>query len=134
MAADGVITIRSASGPEETMNKVEAQVRALGMTAFAHVDHAAGAAAVGLPLRPTDLVIFGAAKAGTPLMQSVQTIGLDLPLRILVWQDDSGATWLSHNDPGWLVRRHGLDDEGAKATVNAMTTALNAIARAATGR
>src|SRR5262249_32987655 len=134
MAADGVITIRSASGPEETMNKVEAQVRALGMTVFARIDHAAGAAAVGLPLRPTDLLIFGNAKAGTPLMQSVQTIGLDLPLRILVWQDGSGSTWLSYNDPRWLVRRHGLDEEGTKTTVNAMTSALDAIARKATER
>src|SRR5262249_11947927 len=132
MAADGLITIRSASGPEETMNKFEAQVRAQGMTVFAHIDHAAGAAAAGLALRPTELLIFGTAKAGTPLMQSVQTIGSDLPLRVLVWQDAAGSTWLSYNDPGWLVRRHGLDDEVAKTTVDAMTAALNAIARTAT--
>src|SRR5262249_6419009 len=132
MAADGVITIPSGFGPEETMNKIEAQVRAQGMTVFAHIDHAAGAAAAGLPLRPTELLIFGTAKIGTPLMQSVQTIGIDLPHRILVWQDGSGSTWLSYNDPRWLVRRHGLDDEGTKTAVDAMTTALNAIARAAT--
>ena len=132
MAAHGVITIPSGFGPEETMNRIEAQVRAQGMTVFAHIDHAAGAAAARLPLRPTDLLIFGTAKVGTPLMQSVQTIGIDLPLRVLVWQDGSGSTWLSYNDPRWLVRRHGLDDEGAKTTVDAMTTALNAIARTAT--
>jgi uncharacterized protein (DUF302 family) len=74
MAADGLITIKSAFGPQETMNRLEAEVRAKGMTVFAHVDHAAGAAAVGLPLRPTDLLIFGNAKGGTPLMQAAQAI------------------------------------------------------------
>jgi uncharacterized protein (DUF302 family) len=131
MAADGLITIRSAYGPEETMNRFEAEVRAKGMTVFAHIDHAAGAAAVGLPLRPTDLLIFGNAKGGTPLMQQVQTIGIDLPLKALVWQDASGASWLSYNDPGWTVQRHGLDEQ-AKATVDAMTSALQAIAGKAT--
>lgn len=131
MAVDGLITIKSAFGPEETMNRFEAEVRAKGMTVFAHIDHAAGAAAIGLSLQPTDLLIFGNAKAGTPLMQSLQTIGIDLPLKALVWQDQSGTTWLSYNDPAFLVRRHGLD-ETAKATVNAMVAALNAVASKAT--
>ena len=131
MAADGLITIKSAFGPEETMKRLEAEVRAKGMTVFAHVDHAAGAAAVGLPLRPTDLLIFGNAKGGTPLMQSVQTIGIDLPLKALVWQDPSGTTWLSYNDPAWLTHRHGVGED-AKPVVNAVTTALNALATKAT--
>ena len=131
MATDGLITVKSSFGPEETMNRYEAEVRAKGMTVFAHVDHAAGAAAAGLPLRPTDLLIFGNAKGGTPLMQSVQTIGIDLPLKALVWQDVSGATWLSYNDPAYLTRRHGLD-ETANATVTAMSGALKAIATKAT--
>jgi len=83
MAVDGLITLRSAFDPKETMARLEAEVRAKGMTVFAHIDHAAGAAAAGLPLRPTDLLIFGAAKGGTPLMQAVQTIGIDLPLKAL---------------------------------------------------
>jgi uncharacterized protein (DUF302 family) len=131
MAANGLITIRSSYGPEETMNRFEAEVLASGMTVFAHIDHAAGAAAVGLPLRPTDLLIFGNAKGGTPLMQQVQTIGIDLPLKALVWQDASGTTWLSYNDPASAAQRHGLDDT-AKATINAMTSALEAIADKAT--
>jgi uncharacterized protein (DUF302 family) len=131
MATDGLITVKSSFGPEETMNRYEAEVRAKGMTLFAHVDHAAGAAAVGLPLRPTDLLIFGNAKGGTPLMQSVQSIGIDLPLKALVWQDASGTTWLSYNDPGYLTRRHGLD-ESANDTVTAMAGALKAIAAKAT--
>src|SRR5215472_14983253 len=78
VAAEGLITVPSKFGPEETMNRFEAEVRASGMRVFAHVDHAAGASAAGLPLRPTDLLIFGTAKGGTPLMQAVQTIGIDL--------------------------------------------------------
>jgi uncharacterized protein (DUF302 family) len=131
MAADGLTTIRSSYGPEDTMNKLEAEIRAKGLTVFAHIDHAAGAAAVGLPLRPTDLLVFGNAKGGTPLMQSNQTVGIDLPLKALVWQDASGTAWLSYNDPSWLAKRHGLDAEG-KATVKALAAVLNAVARAAT--
>jgi uncharacterized protein (DUF302 family) len=93
---DGLITIKSYFGPEETMNRYEATVRAKGMTVFAHIDHGAGAASAGLSLRLTDLIVFGNARAGTPLMQSVQTIGIDLPVKALVWQDESGATWLSY--------------------------------------
>jgi uncharacterized protein (DUF302 family) len=131
MAAEGLVTIKSSHGPEETMNRFEAEVRGNGMTVFAHIDHAAGAAAVCLPLGPTDLLIFGNAKAGTPLMQAVPTIGIDLPLKALVWQDALGATWLSYNDPKWLAQRHGLDDTTANA-VTAMSNALRAIADKAT--
>src|SRR5271166_103192 len=131
MAADGLITIQSSYGPADTMSRLEADVRAKGMTVFARVDHAAGAAGVGLPLRPTELLVFGNAKGGTPLMQSDQTIGIDLPLKALVWQDASGSTWLSYNDPGWLVNRYGLGHE-SDAVVNAMAAALDALARTAT--
>ena len=113
------------------MNRLEAAVKGKGLTVFARIDHAAGAAAVGLPLRPTELLIFGNAKGGTPLMQSVQTIGIDLPLRVLVWQDASGTTWLSYNDPSWLAKRHALDD-ATRAAVKALAGALDAIAKAAT--
>ncbi|MCP3387585.1 DUF302 domain-containing protein [Bradyrhizobium sp. CCGB12] len=131
MAAEGLITIKSSFGPEDTMKRLEAEVKAKGLTVFAHVDHAAGATAVGLPLRPTDLVIFGNAKGGTPLMQQAQTIGIDLPLKALVWQDEQGATWLSYNDPAYLAGRHGVG-EPATAVVTAMTGALRAIAAKAT--
>jgi len=127
MAADGLITLRSSFGPEETMQRLEAEVRAKGLTVFAHVDHAAGAAAVGLPLRPTDLLIFGNSKGGTPLMQAQQSIGLDLPLKALVWQDEKGTTFLSYNDPHWLAQCHGLGDS-TRAPVEAISGALKAIA------
>jgi uncharacterized protein (DUF302 family) len=113
------------------MARLEAAVKAKGMTIFAHVDHAAGAEAVGLPLRPTDLLIFGNARGGTPLMQAMQTIGIDLPLKALVWQDASGATWLSYNDPRWLATRHGVSRE-AEAAIGAITAAIDAIAKTAT--
>jgi uncharacterized protein (DUF302 family) len=100
------------------------------MTVFARIDHAAGAAEVGLPLQPTELLVFGNARGGTPLMQSVQTIGIDLPLKVLVWQDGSGITWLSYNDPKYLAKRHGLGRE-AEAAVNAIAAALDALAKAA---
>jgi uncharacterized protein (DUF302 family) len=132
MAVEGLITLRSNYGPKDTMDRLEAAVKAKGLTVFAHVDHAAGASAAGLPLRPTDLLIFGNAKGGTPLMQSAQTIGIDLPLKILVWQDATGATWLSYNDPSWLAKRHGLSAD-VEATVSALTTAIHAVAKAATG-
>lgn len=131
MAADGLITIPSAFGPEETMNRLMAEVRAKGMTVFAHVDHAAGAAAAGMSLRPTDLLVFGAAKGGTPLMELAQTIGIDLPLKALVWQDASGATWLSYNDPDWLAERHALNPKPT-AALNALSAALKAVTTAAT--
>ena len=131
MAADGLTTIPSSYGPKDTMNRLEAAVKAKGMTIFARIDHAAGASAAGLSLRPTEVLIFGNAKAGTPLMQSVQTIGLDLPLKVLVWQDISGKTWLSYNDPAWLAKRHGLSGE-AEAAVDVITAALHAVATAAT--
>ncbi|MGO9360458.1 MAG: DUF302 domain-containing protein [Xanthobacteraceae bacterium] len=131
MAADGLTTLRSSFGPNETMDRFAAEVGARGMAVFARIDHAAGAAVVGLSLPPTEVLIFGNAKAGTPLMQAVPTIAIDLPLKALVWQDAKGATWLSYNDPRWLATRHGLG-HGLEATVGAMTAALAAMAKAAT--
>jgi uncharacterized protein (DUF302 family) len=132
MAADGLTTIPSAYGPEETLRRLEAEIRSRGMTVFAHIDHAAGAAEVGLSLRPTDVLLFGNAKAGTPLMQSLQTIGIDLPLKVLVWQDAAGDTWLSYNNPQWIAKRHGLG-QYHEATISAMSAALEALATVASG-
>jgi len=131
MAAQGLTTVPSSYGPKDTMDRLEAEVKAKGMTVFARIDHAAGATGVGLSLRPTEVLIFGNARAGTPLMQSVQSIGLDLPLKALVWQDASGNTWLSYHDPAWLANRHGLSGE-TQAAVGMMTGALDAVAKAAT--
>jgi len=131
MAVVGLTRRPSSHGPRETMNRLEAAVKARGMTVFARIDHAAGAAEVELPLRPTELLIFGSAKGGTPLMQAIQTIGIDLPLKALVWQDGADKTWLAYNDPGWLAQRHALGYEAA-AAVHAMAGALEALASTAT--
>ena len=131
MAADGLIAVKSSRGPKETMEKLVAELGAKGLTIFARVDHAAGAKEAGLELRPTELVIFGNAKGGTPLMQVIQLVGIDLPLKALVWQDASGETWLSYNDPAWIARRQGLGNE-VDAPVKAMTAMLGAVTKAAT--
>jgi uncharacterized protein (DUF302 family) len=131
MAVEGLITLKSSYGPQQTADKLEAAIKAKGLTLFAKVDHAAGAAAVELPLRPTQLIIFGNAKGGTPLMQSAQTSGMDLPMKALVWQDASGDTWLSYNDPEWIAKRHGLG-QTVEAPIKAMSAALHALADAAT--
>ncbi len=97
------------------------------MQVFVRVDHAAGAAAVGLDLRPTEVILFGNAQAGTPLMQLGQTLGIDLPLKALVWQDAAGKTWLSYDEPRWLVQRHGIGDQ-AERIVERMAAALGKVA------
>jgi len=126
---EGLTTVVSRFGPKETMDRLEAEIRAKGMTVFARIDHAAGAAEAGLELGPTELIIFGNARGGTPLMQASQTAGIDLPLKALVWQDTAGKTWLSYNEPSWIVQRHGL---GIRAEiVDKMAAALNAISRKA---
>src|SRR5712671_4019884 len=127
MMADGLTTILSSLGPKETMDRLETEVKAKGLTVFARVDHAAGAAAVGMPLRPTEVLIFGNATGGTPLMDANQSVGIDLPLKALVYQDAAGKVWLSYNNPSWIAQRHGL---GAAVTANvqALAKALDAFA------
>jgi len=127
---EGLLSIRSRFGPNETMDRLEAAIRAQGMKVFARIDHAAGASEAGLELRPTEVIIFGNARGGTPLMQSAQTIGIDLPLKALVWEDASGTTWLSYNEPGWIAQRHGVAN--AEPVVSKMSAALSAMSRKAT--
>lgn len=132
MAPDGLITIESRFAPEETMDRLVAAVKARGMAVLARIDHAKAAAEAGLELRPTEVLVFGAAKAGTPLMQAAQTIGIDLPLKALVWRDENGATHLSTNDPRWLAARHDVVT-GNAAVLAAMATALAAVTSQAAG-
>jgi uncharacterized protein (DUF302 family) len=135
MAIEGLISAKSAFEPAETLNRMVSSIEVRGLTVFARIDHAAAAAQVGLALRPTTVIIFGNARGGTPVMQLAQTTGIDLPLKALVWQDESMATWLSYNDPLWFVQRHGIDASASPA-LKAMSSALAAIAldsTAATG-
>ena len=133
MTANGLTTLSSVFGPKGTADRLESEIKARGMTVFARIDHAAGAAAAGMTLRPTEVLIFGNARGGTPLMQSQQAIGIDLPLKALVYQDAEGKTWLAYNDPAWLAQRHGIGVAVA-ANISAMTAALEAVAAKATAR
>ncbi|MFI4865685.1 MAG: DUF302 domain-containing protein [Steroidobacterales bacterium] len=132
MSDDGLVTLTSNHAVRETLDRLEADLRAKNITVFARIDHAAGAASVALPLRPTELLIFGNPKAGTPLMQASQSIGIDLPLKILGWQDEGGKVWLTYNDPHWLAQRHRLDAT-TKASVGALASLLANLASAAAG-
>jgi len=126
---EGLATIPSHFGPNETVARLETEIRTSGMQMFARIDHAAGAADVGLPLRPTELIIFGNARGGTPLMESVQTVGIDLPLKALVWQDAFGKIWLSYNEPNWIAQRHRVTNQDA--VLGKMSDLLSAIAKRA---
>lgn len=131
--AEAMTTIESHFGPKETLDRLEADVKAKGLTVFARIDHAAGAAAVGMTLLPTAVLIFGNARGGTPLMQASQLIGIDLPLKVLVWQDTSGKTWLSYYDPTVLTTRHGLLAETVATPVGNLSAVLRGLTTKAAG-
>jgi uncharacterized protein (DUF302 family) len=126
----GLVTLASAHGAAETVRRLEGALRQKGVHLFARIDHAEGARQAGLALRPTVVLLFGNPQVGTPLMQSNQTAGIDLPLKALVWEDGGGKVWLTYNDPASLARRHRVGDQ--EATVRALTAGLQALARAAT--
>ena len=121
-----LINLPSHFAPRETVERLEAAIQAQGMQIFARIDHAAAVAEVGMGLRPMELIIFGNARAGTPLMQMSPTIGLDLPLKALVWQDEAGKTWLSYLPPSMLALRHELSGN-ADQIVTRMTAAFDAV-------
>jgi uncharacterized protein (DUF302 family) len=132
MSEDSLVSVRSALSAWDTIARIEAELAAKGVTIFAKIDHAAGAAAAGMTLPPTTLIIFGNAKAGTPLMQACQRAGIDLPLKALVWEDGDGTAWLTYNDPAWLARRHALGPS-IEPVISAMSAMLAALTRHATG-
>jgi uncharacterized protein (DUF302 family) len=114
----------------DTANRLVAAAEAKGLTIFARIDHAAGAAAVGSQLAPTELVILGSPKIGTALMQCGHTVAIDLPFKALIWQDAEGKVWLSYNAPQYLAERHGLT--GCEGPLEKATGALAGLAKAAT--
>jgi len=109
-AADGLIAVKSPYSAKVTMDRFEAVVKERGLNVFARINHAAGASKVGKSLRPTEVIIFGNPQGGTPFMECAQTVGIDLPLKALVWQDASSQVWLGYNDPVFLAKRHGVAD------------------------
>jgi uncharacterized protein (DUF302 family) len=131
MSDNGLVTLPSAHDFAATLERFTAALAAKGATIFARIDHAAGAASVGLALRPTTLIMFGNPKGGTPLMQAAQTAGIDLPLKALIWQDEGGGVHLSYNDPAWIAARHGLGAATQQA-VAGLAAAVAAFAREAT--
>jgi uncharacterized protein (DUF302 family) len=106
-AADGLIAVKSPHSAKDTMTRLEDTVKQRGLNVFARVDHTAGAAKIGKSLRPTEVLIFGNPQGGTPLMECEQSMGIDLPLKALVWEDAAGQVWVGYNDPAYLGQRHG---------------------------
>ncbi len=132
MQVDGLTTVPSAYSATATIDRLESEVKSKGMTVFARIDHAAGAQAVGLSLRPTELLIFGNARGGTPLMADAPTSGIDLPLKALAWEDADGKAWLSYNEPRWIADRHGVSGQAAEVAQR-LGAALAGLVEAAAG-
>src|ERR1700688_4153770 len=124
---EGLVSVHSQHGLLETFVRLENSIASRGLTIFARIDHAAGAKDVGIDLRPTQVVTFGSPKSGTPLMQMSETIGIDLPLKMLVRQEVNGQTVLAYDDPAWLASRHGLAAAGGPI-VEKMQATMAAIA------
>lgn len=127
-AADGLIELKSPHSVQQTINRLEKLAQQNGLKIFVRIDHAAGAASVGKTLRDTELLIFGNPQGGTPLMQCAQTVAIDLPLKALAWQDETGQVWLAYNDPVYLARRHGAADCAAVDKLEQALAAMTASA------
>jgi uncharacterized protein (DUF302 family) len=127
MGVEGVVSIDCAAGPGEVLARMKHEIASHGLELFAEIDHAKNAAEVWRRLAPNTLLVFGNAKAGTALMQARQSVGLDLPLRALIWVDSGYKTWISYSDPVWIAERHSLSAEAAAK----MSEGLAAIAKVA---
>ena len=130
--SDGVITAESRFPVSETIDRLAAAATQAGLLEFARIDHAQGARDVHLELRPTELLIFGHPRGGTPLMLDSQQAGIDLPFKALCWEDEDGRVWLSWNDAGWLAHRHQLSEASAPA-VRAIADGMSGLALSAAG-
>ena len=129
-AGNGLISVKSSHNVKATADRLEDTLNQKGMTVFIRINHAAGAQKVGKKLRPTELIVFGNPKVGTPLMQCSQSVGIDLPQKALIWQDDQGQVWLSYNDPNYLAQRHGISE--CTEVIKKVEKALSNFAKAAT--
>ncbi|MGH8727763.1 MAG: DUF302 domain-containing protein [Burkholderiales bacterium] len=129
-AADGLVAVKSPHSVKDTADRLESALKEKGVTVIARVNHSQAAKKAGMDLRPTEVVIFGNPKAGTPLMQCAQTIGIDLPQKALIWQDEKSGVWLAYNDQRYLAKRHGITECGE--ALSKMSDALANFAKAAT--
>jgi uncharacterized protein (DUF302 family) len=128
-AGEGMISVKSAHSVNVTADRLESILGAKGMTVFARIDHAAGAQKAGKTLLPTELLVFGNPKVGTPLMLCSRSIAIDLPQKALIWQDAAGDTWISYNDPQFLKLRHNT--QGCDAVLQKVAMALGNFANKA---
>jgi uncharacterized protein (DUF302 family) len=128
----GIVTVESRFSVAETIDRLAGLVQRAGLTVFARIDHGAGARDVGLELRPTELLIFGNPRGGTPLMQDRQLAGIDLPVKALAWEDKGGQVWLSYNDAHWIAKRHSLSAASAEA-VKAIAAGMDKLVAGAAG-
>jgi len=126
----GMVTIASEFDVETTANRLVEALNSKGLKVFAQIDHAAGAKGADLELLPTQLVIFGNPKVGTPLMQCNRTAAIDLPQKALIWQDEQNSVWLTYNDPDYLSERHALGE--CAPVIEKIKNVLANFARAAT--
>ena len=129
-ADNGIISVKSSHEVKATADRLENTLKQKGMTVFIRINHAAGAQKVGKKLRPTELVVFGNPKVGTPLMLCSQSTAIDLPQKALIWEDQEGTVWFSYNDPNYLVERHGIT--GCAEVIKKIEKALSNFAKAAT--
>jgi len=127
---NGIISIKSFHDVKITADRLENNLIAKGMTVFIRINHTEGAQKVGKNLRPTEVIIFGNPKVGTPLMQCGQSIAIDLPQKALIWEDEAGQVWLSYNDPKYLAKRHGI--KKCVEVIKKIETTLSNFAKAAT--
>ena len=111
---NGMVHLRSPYSVPETLKRLQSILQAKGVTVFALIDHSGEAAKVGLKMHPTQLVIFGSPKSGTPLMVASPSLAIDLPLKALAWEDADGRVWLSYNSPEYLKQRHNIPDDLVK--------------------
>ncbi len=130
IADNGIISVKSSHGVKATTDRLENALKSRGMTVFARINHAEGAQKIGKKLRPTELLIFGNPKVGTPMMRCGQSIAIDLPQKALIWEDKAGQVWLSYNDPKYLAKRHGI--KGCGEVLKKIENALGNFARMAT--
>ena len=129
---DGLITKKSAYSVKETLDRLENILKEKGITVALRWSHSDNGNKVGIPLRPTELLIFGNPKLGTNFFTSKQTSGIDLPMKALAWEDEKGQVWLTYNDPAYIAKRHGISDRDE--VKNKMTGALDKLTTKATSK
>ena len=123
---NGLVSKLSNRSVDDTVATLEALLKDNGIKLFALIDHSGEAHKVGLTIRPTKLLIFGSPKVGTPVMEAVPTIAIDLPLKVLIWEDGRGKVWVTYNSPEYLQARYGLPPELVKRVAVVETLAHQA--------